>query len=306
MNWFFIALIGPFLYALANHTDKYLISKYLKNGEAGAFIIFSALFSIVTLPIIALIEPGVAAVGWKVAIGQAINGMMIMLSILCYFYALHEDEASYVVPLYQTMPIFGFILGFIILGESITGAQAMASLLILAGASVLSIDIKGKGKFRLKKKVIGLMLAASFFYALSTVMFKFIAVGEENFWSSLFWTFVGKVAIGVIFFACVSSYRVQFMKMLRSNGAGPIALTSLSETLFIGAEAVSTFAILLAPVFMVLLVDAFQPIFVLIMGVLLTVFFPKISQESLSRKNMIQKILGIGIIVLGTYFVGEW
>lgn len=302
MNWFLIALIGPFLYGLANHTDKYLLTKYLKNGEAGAFIIFSALFSVVALPIVAVIHPGVFNVSLGAAVGQAANGMLIVLSVLCYFYALNKDEATYVVPLYQTIPIFGFILGYFILGETITPIQAMASLIILAGALVLSVDIKGK--FRLKKEVIGLMLLASLFYAISSVSFKFIAVGQENFWPSLFWTLVGKIVLGLLFFAFVASYRRQFLKMIGSNGVPAIVLTSMSETLFIVAEAVSAFATLLAPVVLVLLVNSFQPVFVLVLGVLLTVFFPKISQESLSRKSLIQKIVGVGIIVLGTYFIG--
>jgi drug/metabolite transporter (DMT)-like permease len=301
VNWFFIALIAPFLYALANHTDKYLITKYLKNGEAGAFIIFSALFSVVALPIVALIHPGVMNVTLATAVGQAINGMLVVVSILCYFYALDKDEASFVVPLYQTMPIFGFILGYFILGESIRTTQILASLVILAGATILSIDFTGK--FRLKKEVIGYMLLASLMYAISTVMFKFIAVGEENFWPSLFWNLVGKALLGIIFFAFIRSYRRQFVTMIKSNAISAIALTSLSETLFILAEAISAFATFLAPVFLVLLVDAFQPVFVLILGILLTVFFPKISQESLTRKSLIQKFVGVGIIVLGTYFV---
>jgi len=47
-------------------------------------------------------------------------------------------------------------------------------------------------------------------------------------------------------------------------------------------------------------VGGFQPVFVFIYGVLLTLFFPSFGQESLARRHLIQKIAGIGIIVLGT------
>src|ERR1035437_7394638 len=132
MSWFFIALIGPILYAVANHTDKYLISKYLKGGAVGSLIIFSAIFSIVALPIVILIHPAVFSVSLLQGIVLALNGMLVVVAVLFYFYALHKDEASYVVPFYQTIPIFTFILGYLILGETITRVQGIASIIIIA------------------------------------------------------------------------------------------------------------------------------------------------------------------------------
>src|ERR1035437_9572169 len=98
MSWFFIALIGPILYAIANHTDKYLISKYLKGGQVGSLVIFSAIFSVIALPIIIFIHPVVFGVSLVQGLVLAVNGMLVVVAVLLYFYALHKDEASYVVP----------------------------------------------------------------------------------------------------------------------------------------------------------------------------------------------------------------
>lgn len=76
MRWFFIALIGPILYAFANHTDKYLISRYFKNGEVGALIIFSSIFSIIALPIVLFIHPTVFNVSFFQGVVLAINSML--------------------------------------------------------------------------------------------------------------------------------------------------------------------------------------------------------------------------------------
>ncbi|TSC64542.1 MAG: hypothetical protein G01um101491_256, partial [Parcubacteria group bacterium Gr01-1014_91] len=138
MNWFLIALIAPILYSLANHTDKYLISRYVSGGSVGSLIIFSSLFSVVALPVILFIHPSVFAISLIEGMVLAVNGMFLVTSILCYFYALHKDEASHVVPLYQTVPIFGFILGFFILGETVSAGQGVASIAIIVGSLVLS------------------------------------------------------------------------------------------------------------------------------------------------------------------------
>ncbi len=301
MTWFVVALVGPILYAVANHTDKFLISRYLKGGEVGALIIFSSIFSVVTLPAILVVHPAVFNVTFLQGIALAANGMLLVVAILLYFYALHRDEASFVVPFYQTIPIFGFILGYFVLGETITYAQGTASVFILLGALVLSFQIR-LGKLRFKKEVVRLMLGASLLYALNGVVFKLIAV-NEGFWPSTFWGMVGKIILGLGFLAFAPSYRNQFLAMIRENKLAVLGLNSLSETLFIVAEGATAYALLLAPVVLVFLVNSFQPLFVFALGVLLSHFLPGLSKESLARQDMLQKFLGISLLMIGTYFL---
>lgn len=300
--WFFIALIGPILYATTNHVDKYLISKYLKGGEVGSLIIFSSLFSFVALPIIFFINQDVVHIALKQGIILAVDGMIIVLSVLFYFYALHKDEASFVVPFYQTVPIFGFILGYLLLGETITKIQAVASLIIIFGAIILSLEL-GVQKIRFKWQVVLLMLGASLLAAINVVVFKMFAV-DTGFWTATFWGLIGKIVIGFCFLVFIPNYRNQFLDMIKENKMAVLGLNSLSETLFIFAEGVSQFAALLAPVALVLLVNAFQPFFVFIIAILLSIFLPKISSESLDKKVLFQKVLGIGLMAVGGYFIG--
>ncbi len=301
MSWFFIALVGPILYAIANHVDKYLIAKYMKGGAVGSLIIFSCLFSAVALPVVLFIHPDVLATSIRDGGILAINGMLVVFAMLCYFYALEKDEVSYVVPFYQTVPIFGFILGFLILGETITSLQGLAMCIIIAGALILSFEITGPLRF--KKHVVLLMILASFLYAVNGVIFKLIAL-PNGFWISLFWSLVGNVIIGLLFLLFIRSYREQFFYTLRKNRFPVISLNGLAELLFTVAEGVTAYAILLAPVALVLLVNSFQPFFVFAIGVLLTLLFPHISEEGITRKHLFQKVLGIGLMVVGTYFIG--
>ena len=45
----------------------------------------------------------------------------------------------------------------------------------------------------------------------------------------------------------------------------------------------------------------FQPMFVFLFGIIITVFFPSIGSESLLRRDVIQKVSAIAIMLLGTY-----
>lgn len=301
MTWFFIALVGPVLYAIVNHLDKFLISRYLKDGSTGALVIFSALFCVFALPIVLVIHPQVLSVEFTQATVLMLNGMLVILALLCYFYALGRDEASYVVPFHQTIPIFAFLLGYIVLGETVSHTQLLAALIVIIGATILSFEVTMQD-IRFKKTVVTLMLLSSLLYAINGVVFKLVAL-TGGYWEALFWGLAGEVVIGIAFFVCIPSYSAQFIKLLKNNRAAVITLSSIGEVLYIIAEAAVAFALILAPVALVLLVNAFQPFFVITFGILLTLFLPKFSQESLHHMHLTQKISGVIFMMVGVYLL---
>ena len=231
-----------------------------------------------------------------------LNGVLVMGALLCYYYALEHDEATYVVPFYQTIPIFAYVLGFLILKETIGLGQIYASLIIILGALILSFDLAGAG-FRFKTKVVVLMLTASFLYGATSVLFKLVAL-DVGFWPATFWDYVGRFVLGVVLFLAIPSFRTQFFLLLRENKVTILAFTSVSEILFIVGESLVAYATLFAPVALVLLVNAFQPIVVLALGLVLTLLLPRLVSESLTRRQLVQKVIGVLLVVLGTYFVG--
>ena len=64
-----------------------------------------------------------------------------------------------------------------------------------------------------------------------------------------------------------------------------------------------SFAYLLAPIALVLLTQSFQPFFVLVIGIILTLFFPKISVEKIEAKHLWQKVIAIFITGIGAYML---
>jgi drug/metabolite transporter (DMT)-like permease len=303
MSWFFIALWAPFLLACANHNDKFLLSRYLKEKNIGSIVIFSSLFSGVAILIVLFIQPNVYDVSLVQGSALVATGMLSVFAAVCYLYALDLDEASFVTPFYQTAPIFAYFLGYFILGETITLAQGLGSFVIIVGALALSFEFGRRG-MRFKRNVVALMLAASFLSAINGVIFKLIAV-DKGFWVSLFWGFVGQVMAGLSLLVCVPSYRRDFLGLFKQEKVAVGGLIALSRTLFSVSEAVTLYATLLAPVALVLLVNSFQPLFVFILGIVLTLFFPRVAEESLGRMKMLQKGVGIGLMIVGGYVISR-
>jgi len=303
MHWFFIALWAPFLLACANHNDKFLLSKYLKEKSIGAIIILSSLFSGLAIPIILLIQREVYDVSLVQGSALVVTGALSVLAAVCYLHALNIDEASFVTPLHQMVPIFAYLLGYFILGETITLTQGLGSFVIIAGALGLSFEFGRRG-MQLKRNVVALMLAASFLSAINGVIFKLIAV-DRGFWGSLFWGFVGQVMAGLMFLVCAPSYRKDFLDLFKEEKIHAIELIALSRTLFCVSEAVTLYATLLAPVALVLLVNSFQPLFVFTLGIGLTLFFPRVAKESLGRMKMLQKGVGVALMLVGGYLISR-
>jgi drug/metabolite transporter (DMT)-like permease len=303
MNWFFIALWAPFLLACANHNDKFLVSRYLKEKSIGSIVILSSLFSGLAMPILLFIQPDVYEI--KLAPGSALvaTGMLSVFAAVCYLHALEIDEASFVTPLYQTVPIFAFFLAYFILGETITLSQGLASIVIIVGALAFSLEFGRRG-VRFKRKVVALMLVASCLSAINGVIFKLVAV-EKGFWVSLFWGFGGQVMAGLALLVCVSTYRRDFFGLFTQQKAAGVGLIALSRTLFGVSEAVTLYATLLAPVALVLVVNSFQPLFVFALGIALTLLLPQVAKESMDRMKMLQKGVGITFMLVGGYLISR-
>ncbi|MEI7480148.1 MAG: DMT family transporter, partial [bacterium] len=223
MTWFFIALIGPLLYACTNFIDKILLEKVFKEGGVGTILLFSSLASFLALPFIFWADPFVFSMGLKDILILAITGVLGVFVLWCYLIALEDEEASIVVVFYQLVPVMGAILGYFILGEVLTQMQIIAMAIIILGTTIISFEIDTENRFKLRKKTIPPMLVAGFCWALEGVLFKFVAI-EEDLWPSLFWSSLMLALTGVVIFILIRPYRRNFLLAMRTNTKKAISL----------------------------------------------------------------------------------
>jgi drug/metabolite transporter (DMT)-like permease len=301
VSWFLIALVTPILHALANHVDKHLISRYFQSGGVGALALFSSLFSLGVSIVIFIISPEVIRFESTYAGVLLLNGAFNLLYIVLYLHALELDDASTVVPFFQLVPVFGFILGYFFLKETLLPSQIYGSLVIILGATVLSFDFNKSLKF--KRRLVLLLAGSSLLYAVSNVLFKLVAI-ESGFKISFFWNTLGQVGAGVLLYLLVASYRQQFNLTFKSNSSRVLGLNFANSAIIFLGDTALFYALLMAPVALVLVVSGLQPLFVLLMGIFFTAFFPRLITESLEKKVLIQKIIGVALTVVGSIIVG--
>jgi len=303
MNWFLIALIPPALWSASNHLDKYLVSKFFKGNGVGALMVFSSLIGILLLPIIIILHPEVLFVT-TTSIIIAINGFLYILAVLPYFYALQKDDASICVPLFQLIPVFSYVLAYLILGETLTNNQVMGGLLVVAGAIGISLDLSDSKKVKFKREVFWLMFLSSIILAFNFLFFKYFAI-QSSFWYTSFWEYVGFALFAALLMIFVKSYREQFITVIKTNKLFVISLNGVNEILNIIAKISFNWASLLTPITITWIVNGFQPFFVFIYGVILTLLFPKVVSENIERRSLVHKIIAILVMFMGTFFLNS-
>lgn len=303
MTWFIVALIAPFIWSIINHTDKYLISKYFKDGGVGALMIFVGVIAVPLGLAILYLYPDVLNIPNFDIFILILSGILYNLAVLFYLYALEEEDASLVIPFWQLSPVFAYILGIFILGEKLTPIQTVGSIITLFGAILISVEIGEDSKLKLRKKAVILMILSSVCIALENVIFKKASIGESFFWQSIFWNQVGMFIFGIFCFLH-NPYRKSFFKTLRENG---LSITTLNVLEQIGETIgiiVNYFAVLLAPAALITLVTySAQPLFVFLLGILLTILFPKFIKENISKRHLITKFVAILIMMIGVFLV---
>lgn len=302
MSWFFIALIGPFLYALTNHIDKLLIEKYFKESGVGTLLLFSSLLSALALPFFFLADSTILSVSLTNIFWLMIVGILNAAVLWCYLLALKDEEASIAVVFYQLVPVFGYVLGYFILGEVLNQLQLIAMAVVILGTSIVAFEIEADNKFKLRRNTIFLMGGAAFFWALESVIFKAVAL-EENVWRSLFWEHLMLGLAGVVIFIFMHSYRTHFIRAIRENSKGILSLNVANESLYMLGNVAFSLAYLLAPIALVLLAESYQPLFVFAIGIFLTLFFPRLTAEKIEARHLWQKLLAICITGIGTYLL---
>ena len=298
------------LWAISVHLDKYLVERFFKDSNVALMVLFTALVVVLALPIIWYFEPAVLNPSFGSVALIVLAGILYMTGMLFYLRALQNEEASVVAPFFQTGPLFGYVLAYLVLGETLSPRQLLGGALIIGGALFVSIRVapshpspaSGGGEGRgFKTRLAVLMVACGFIMALASLIFKVFALKVE-FWTTTFWMFVGEGIFGAALLM-IPSYRRQFIALLRTNTAALLSINASNELINLGGGLGSRYALLFAPLSIVQAIGSTTTLFVFVFGIVLSVFFPGLGRENLSGRELVQKGVAAVIVAIGVALV---
>lgn len=99
------------------------------------------------------------------------------------------------------------------------------------------------------------------------------------------------------------SQRTSFLKEVTRFKSDVWGILAVNKAFEIIADVIFVYAATIAPVALVTVVGAVQWFFLLIEGIILSVFFAHIIKEDISRKTISIKLVAITVIVLGMYLL---
>ena len=300
MSWLFFAFSGPVLWAISVHLDKYLVERFFKQSNVAVLLVFTAFAGVLLLPFIWFYEPNVLSPSAGSIALIILAGILYMTALLLYLQALQSEEASVVAPFFQAGPLFGYVLAYFVLGETLSPRQMAGGVLIILGALIVSIRF-GQSMKVFKARLALLMLACGFIMALSSLIFKVFAIRVE-FWTTTFWMFVGEGIFGAALLL-IPSYRKQFIALVRVNTAALLSINASNELINLGGGLGSRYALLFAPLSIVQAIGSTTTLFVFAFGIVLSVFFPGFGRENLSGRELAQKGMAAVIVAIGVALV---
>lgn len=294
ISWIALAVVGYFFNAIVALVDKTLLGQKRLDDPAVYTLAISCLgLLVLVLAPFGWQEPSLW--GW---VWGLLSGLCFTLGLWAMFVVLKTGEASRIPAFIGSLnPIFVFLISFVLLGERLSIWQVGAFIVLVAGGFMMI-----SGRNGLNYEQIILASVSSFIFALAFVFLK-LTFTETNFISGLVISRSGAFLAGLCLLLLPGTWQ-SFKHMLFKTGQG----LKLS---FIGGQAsgavagiLNSYAVSLASVTLVQSLQGVQYVFILLLSLLVSLKWPQLLREEISRDILARKVIGIILIGIGLWWLG--
>jgi uncharacterized membrane protein len=304
--WVLFALLGTFSDVLVGYIDEWLLRRLNPRRQAtvnapGRLLLLSGFFGgavalgacavsifFPTLTIFASRESLILAV---------LAGVLEVVWMIPYFHAMERGSALQTTPLFQTIPIFSLIFGIAFFGEVPLTMHIAAACIVITGAAILNYEPRAQ---RFDVTTLALMLVASATISAGFFFFKDAALGG-NFLAAVFGNGLGMFGASFLVWLLWPPYRRQFVEFIRSVDRTIIGAEVTNESLYAVSALAGQYALVIGPsVMSVAALNAFHPIFTLLVGGILALLGSREHARRLRGTRAYAIVLGVLCIALGT------
>ena len=227
------------------------------------------------------------------------SGVFCLFYILPYLQALQIDDATLVVPLMQLAPLYILFFSTFFLSEPLTPLQLMGFGLILISSLILSAEKFSLKIFKLRKSF-WLMSLAMLMYAGIGLLFRYV-VRENDFWTTVFYQNLGALMASIPLGVYMYKKSNLAKNLLRHKPV--LGFIFLSNIIAAGAILSQSVALTTTSAPRVYIIEGTQPIIMLVMAVISSLWFPGIMKEDLAKETLGRKIFFSLIIFAGLFLI---
>jgi hypothetical protein len=296
MSWLIVAISAYLILAVVFLVDKYLLTTSIPNPKVYAFYIGTlGILVLLLIPFIDFYVPEISQIALSF-----LAGAIFIYALFWFYKALRFFEASRVVPAVGGMvPLFTFGLVYLFsLGkETLSFSEGLAFILLVFGSIFITL---GKEKL-ITLKSFKISAIAAFLFSLAFVLSKYVYMAQP-FLNGFIWRSIGGFLMAICFFIIFPEIRTEVFKKREKFSKKTATIFIANQAAGGGAAILQNWAIALAPLSYIAFINALQGIqyvFLLIFSLLLSLKFPKIIKEKISKKILFQKITAILLIGAG-------
>jgi drug/metabolite transporter (DMT)-like permease len=318
--WLFATIFAYFINAGVYVSDKFILSRKIHSSITYAF--FVGIWSIFNF-VILIFDPWMPNPAELVL--DIIAGMVFLFTLIFWYKALHQSEATRVVPIVGALvPIFSCALSYVFLGDELSERQLLAFAILVVGGVLTSIKHTKFYVFRMVterfKVVFGNLLGgihaeyhptqrllinstvSAFFFAVYYVLIKFV-YQTQPFVGSFVWSRLGTF-IGVLMLLLVPTWRKQIIEHQKGQKS-PKNLTFFFSVRLLAALAfiMLNWAISLGNVALINSLQGVQYVFLMLLVLFISARYPQFLDEELGGDVIIQKSLGATLVFVGLYML---
>ncbi|MBI1973535.1 EamA family transporter [Candidatus Micrarchaeota archaeon] len=299
MNWFLLALVRPLLYAVVNTANKILISRKISPLTYQIAYYAAGIPALLAIPLLLPIKTDTTIISIL-----AVFGVLEAIVSYMWYYSMKNEEASRVVSLVYTLPVFTAILSAIFLGEALAlHVYAGIGLLTISAlaASYRHSESRKKNRNGRVSKVLPIMIVRNIIWGGYLVYTKSI-IGVFEPASVIFWT-LGSGTAALLAMLLVPSILQTFRREMHGTPHSWTAVVVLMSTLEVIIAFATYEAFKLASASVVISISAIQPIILIFVLVGFTRFFPHLLKEEFDRRTLALKAAAAVLIFAGTWLV---
>lgn len=304
MSWIIVAVHAYLLVSLEIVLDKFLLSSKKVSHPA----IYAFYSGILSLFVVVFIPFGFHGVSLEQGVLSILFGMIFIYGILSLFFAIQKNEASRVMPVVGAIiPITTYFTYDFFLGDKLTAYQLLGVALLIVGGLLISFDLPLRIKNSKFFSGAAYAVLAGILIALSLDAFK-IFYKTDNFFNVFIWTRFG-LAAGALSLLAVPYGRKVILgsfasyKENKKDNQKTGVLFVVNKSLGGIGSIMLNYAIALGSVTIVNALVSIEYVFILLLGLVLSVRYPAIFQEKWSFGHIVQKVAAIATITVGVMLV---
>ncbi len=269
LRWIDAAILSPAVLGVSVILSSHILSKRMPSLQSYLLVggIANLIWGLVFLKLFPLPE-GISLWVLLVAI---VSCLIRGTGVVFFLYTLRREEASRIVPVVFTYPVFVAIMAVPLLGETVSYVQWLAIIIVVAGAVMVSFKESPSGSTSWLGKTFLLLLGISLLYALADITSKY-ALAYFSPWNMLGLT---SLCLAIVWLAVSMRHHVFGELNNIRQRCSTMALVTFAEMLAVIGIVLLLWAMQGAPVSLVSAIAGSRPIFVVMYTIVLSRLSPQ-------------------------------